>query len=357
MSIFKKLTSLAAVAVLGLLPSAAQSQTYSDVILSGNPLFYWNFNEAGDTDAAIDLVGADVGDNLLPKATPPERLARRPPAGSSSVARPASTAPPLPSSSLARSARRPTPTRGLSKCGFGPKAPIREVDSNTCWRRVARATMHRASCSTTAPMTTSKSSAARRTGDAGPVLINDAWHHLVIGNFGSANDRVDFYLNGVAAGSAAFTGDSPFGTDAIAVGRSVPRRQLQRPDRRDGGLRPHRAVGSGYFREAGRAGDALRGHPTRHARRRQQGRRRQRPRLRVDQRQPLHHAVSWQRRRSRSELHRQLHGLPHLEERGAIQRLRRCIRFPSRRAWRCWSWACSGLADCAAQPDLPSQRG
>lgn len=36
-------------------------------MLSGNPLFYWNFNEAGATDAAIDLVGTDAGDHMLPE--------------------------------------------------------------------------------------------------------------------------------------------------------------------------------------------------------------------------------------------------------------------------------------------------
>jgi hypothetical protein len=61
-----------------------------------------------------------------------------------------------------------------------------------------------------------------RTEGAGPSLVNDVWQHLVIGNFGDANNRIDFYLNGAAAGSVVFNSNLPFGTDQIAVGNSVP---------------------------------------------------------------------------------------------------------------------------------------
>jgi hypothetical protein len=62
----------------------------------------------------------------------------------------------------------------------------------------------------------------QRTGAGGALLVNETWHHLVIGNFGAANDRVDFFLNGASVGSVAYAGDSSFGTDALAVGNSVP---------------------------------------------------------------------------------------------------------------------------------------
>ena len=61
-----------------------------------------------------------------------------------------------------------------------------------------------------------------RTARSGPLLTNDAWQHLLIGNFGADNDRIDCYLNRVAAGSGAYPQTVPFGTNQIAVGNSVP---------------------------------------------------------------------------------------------------------------------------------------
>ena len=64
-SLVKQLVTFTAFGLCSTLASVASSQTYTDIISSGAPLFYWNFNEAGDTDAALDLVGSDAGDNLV----------------------------------------------------------------------------------------------------------------------------------------------------------------------------------------------------------------------------------------------------------------------------------------------------
>jgi hypothetical protein len=218
----KKLNALAMIAVLGLLPKVALSQTYSDVILSGSPLFYWNFNEAGDADAALDLVGTEVGDNLLAEGAA-TRTTSTSTAGGLFLGRSAS----FDGGALTKffsGALSPatSPDAWAVEMWVRPQGP--DPGSRFQYLLEARGPGNNAPGILFDYGTDNNVEVFRgaRTGPAGPVLTNDAWHHLVIGNFGSVTDRVDFYLNGAAAGSAAFTGDSPFGTDAIAVGGSVP---------------------------------------------------------------------------------------------------------------------------------------
>jgi hypothetical protein len=222
MSYLKRLILFSVIAVLGLRPNAGQSQTYSDVVLSGNPLFYWNFNEAGDTDAAIDLVGADVGDNLLPEGNA-TRMASTSTTGGLSLGRAASFDGGALTKFFSGSLSPATdPDAWAIEMWVRPQGP--DPGSRFQYLLEARGPGNNAPGILFDYGTDNNVEVFRgaRTGDAGPVLTNDAWHHLVIGNFGAANDRVDFFLNGVAAGSAVFTGDSPFGTNVIAVGSSVP---------------------------------------------------------------------------------------------------------------------------------------
>jgi hypothetical protein len=223
MSLLKSLNVLSALAVFGLLPGVALSQTYSDVILSGNPLFYWNFNEAGDTDAAIDLVGAETGDNLLAE-------------GNATRATSTSTTGGL---FLGRAAS--FDGAQFSKFYSGTLSPATNPDAWALemWVRPQGADpgdrfdylLEARGGGNNRPGLlfdygfndkVEVFGGGGRTAAGGATLVNDAWQHLVIGNFGDANDRIDFYLNGVAAGSVAFTSNLPFGTDQIAVGNSVP---------------------------------------------------------------------------------------------------------------------------------------
>jgi len=202
--------------------TAARGQTYSNIVLAGNPLFYWSFNEAGDTDAAIDQVGADAGDNLLPEGN-----ATRTSSGSTSGGL-----------SLGRAAS--FDGTQATKFFTGALTPATSPDAWALemWIRPQGADpgdrfdyLLEARGPNNAPGIlfdygnndrVEVFRGGQRTAGGGPALVNDVWQHLVIGNFGAAEDRVDFYLNGLPAGSVAFTGDSPFGTEAIAVGNSVP---------------------------------------------------------------------------------------------------------------------------------------
>nr|MBA3483635.1 LamG domain-containing protein [Pirellulales bacterium] len=198
-------------------------QTYSDVILAGNPLLYWNFNEAGDSDAAIDLVGADVGDNLLAE-------------GNATRVTSASTAGGL---FLGRAAS--FDGTQFSKFYSGTLSPATNPDAWALemWVRPQGADpgdrfdylLEARGGGNNRPgllfdygfnNKVEVFGGGGRTEAGGPSLAGDAWQHVVIGNFGDANDRIDFYLNGVAAGSVAFVPNLPFGTDQIAVGNSVP---------------------------------------------------------------------------------------------------------------------------------------
>jgi len=202
--------------------AVARGQSYSDIVLSGNPLFYWNFNEPGDADAAVDQVGSDAGDNLLPEGNA-TRIGSGTTSGGLALGRAASF-----------------DGTQATKFFSGALTPATSPDAWALemWIRPQGADpgdrfdyLLEARGPNNAPGIlfdygnndrVEVFRGGQRTGSGGPALVSDAWQHLVIGNFGAANDRVDFYLNGAPAGSVAFTGDSPFGTEAIAVGNSVP---------------------------------------------------------------------------------------------------------------------------------------
>lgn len=205
--------------------SAAHAQSYSNYVLSENPLFYWNFDEAGDADPAIDLVGTDPGDNLTAQGNA-TRVNSGSTTGGVSLGRAASfdnTAPTKFYSGTLSPSIDPTgyiiemwvrpqatsiPGRAhylLEARGGGTNQPsvifdyLGPVDNNVelYW--------------------------GGRTGGVGPALVDDVWQHLVIGYYGAAASRIDFYLNGAPAGSMVDLGVAPaFGTTQIAVGNSVP---------------------------------------------------------------------------------------------------------------------------------------
>ena len=201
----------------------AYGQAYSNIVLSGNPLLYWNFNEAGDLDPAIDLVGSDAGDNLLPEGNA-TRAVGGATTGGLTLGRAASfdgtqfskfySGALSPTSDADAWALemwvRPTGTDPGNRFdyvfearGFGINSPgiLFDYGNNDKVEVFG---------------------GGGRTGDVGPALVNDQWQHLVMGYFGSANSRVDFYLNGVAAGSVSYPQFVPFGTNAISIGNSVP---------------------------------------------------------------------------------------------------------------------------------------
>ncbi|RIK85612.1 MAG: hypothetical protein DCC67_03550 [Planctomycetota bacterium] len=214
--------TLAAACMLLLVAQPTAAQTYSNIVLSDGPLFYWNFNEAGDADPAVDLVGADAGDNLLAEGNA-TRVASGATLGGLSLGRAASfdgtqftkffsgslTPATTPDAWALEMWIRPQGADPGDRFDYllearGPNnAPGILFDyGNNDLVEVFRG--------------------GQRTSGAGPALQNDAWSHIVIGNFGAANDRIDFWINGAAGASVAFAGDSPFGTEAIAVGNSVP---------------------------------------------------------------------------------------------------------------------------------------
>lgn len=223
MSFSIRIGSLSLLGVLACLPATCLGQAYSSVILSGNPLFYWGFNEAGDTDAAIDLVGSDAGDNLLPEGNA-TRVASGSTTGGLFLGRAASF-----------------DGSQFSKFYSGALTPAADADAWALemWIRPQGADpgdrfdyiLEARGAGNNLPGIlfdygnndkVEVFGGGGRTAGGGPALVNDAWQHLVIGNFGSANDRIDFYLNGAAAGSVAYPQNAPFGTNQIAVGNSVP---------------------------------------------------------------------------------------------------------------------------------------
>jgi hypothetical protein len=224
----RKILLLAALgALLNLAATAdAQAQGYGESVLADSPLFYWNFNEPGDLDPAIDQVGADAGDNLLPEGNA-TRVASGTTGGGASLGRAAS----FDGTQLTKfysGALSPTvnPDAWAIEMWIRPQGP----DPGTRSDYILEA---RGPGANNVPgILLDYAGGANdvvevfrgaRTGSAGPVLTNNTWHHLVIGYYGAANDQVDFYLNGAPAGSAVgYAGDIPFGTDQIAVGNSVP---------------------------------------------------------------------------------------------------------------------------------------
>ena len=222
-SLKKQLASFTALGLALAMADIAWSQTYTDAILAGNPLFYWSFNEAGDTDAAIDLVGVEVEDNLLPEGNA-TRVAGGSTVGGASLGRAASF-----------------DGTQFSKFYSGTLTPTADVDAwaMEMWVRPTGADPGdrfdyllevRGAASNSPGILFDYGNNDRveafggggRTASGGPALANDVWHHLVIGNFGADNDRIDFYLNGAPAGSVAYPQTVPFGTNQIAVGNSVP---------------------------------------------------------------------------------------------------------------------------------------
>jgi hypothetical protein len=217
------LSSIAAVSVLALTSLRANAQAYSNVIMSGSPLFYWNFNEAGDTDPAIDLVGADVGDNLLPEGNA-TRVASTSTTGGLFLGRAASF-----DGTQFSKFFSVTLSPATNPDAWAVEMWIRPQGDDPGDRQDYLLEARGGGGNRPGILfdygfnnNVEVFGGGGRTEGAGPPLVNDAWHHLVIGNFGEANDRIDFYLNGAAAGSVAFTSSLPFGTDVIAVGNSVP---------------------------------------------------------------------------------------------------------------------------------------
>ena len=203
--------------------SPASAQSYTNAVLAQNPLFYWNFNEAGNTDAAIDLVGVDAGDNLVAEGNA-TRVLSGTTAGGLSLGRSASF-----------------DGTQFSKFYSGALTPATDADAWALefWIRPTGPDpgdrydyiLEARGAAVNSPGIlldygnndrVEVFGGGGRTAGGGPVLANDAWQHLVIGNFGADNDRIDFYLNGAAAGSVAYAETVPFGTNQIAVGNSVP---------------------------------------------------------------------------------------------------------------------------------------
>lgn len=206
-----------------------EAQTYSNVVLSGNPLLYWNFNEAGNADPAIDLVGSESGDYLtaLGNAT---RVASGTTTGGLTLGRAASF-----DGTAATKFFSNTLTPATNPDAWALEMWIRPQGGSDPGTRSHYILESQIPGGANTPgilfdyVGSGRDDnveifrAGTRTGDAGPAIANDVWSHLVIGYFGGANDRADFYLNGVAAGSATGIAiDLPFGTDTIAVGNSVP---------------------------------------------------------------------------------------------------------------------------------------
>jgi hypothetical protein len=203
--------------------SQAARADYTNVVLSGNPLFYWNFNEAGDTAPAADSVGSEAGDALQAEGNA-TRVTSGSTLGGLSLGRAASFDGTQFSKFFSGTLNGATPPDAWAvEMWVRPQGP----DPGDRFQYLLEA---RSPGFNNVPGilfdygNNDKVEVfhGARTGPAGPALVNDAWQHLVIGDFGAANDRVDFFLNGVAAGSAVYTGDSAFGTTQIAVGNSVP---------------------------------------------------------------------------------------------------------------------------------------
>lgn len=207
----------------------ASAQSYSDVVLADNPILYWNFNEAGNTDPAIDLVGNESGDNLaaLGNAT---RVASTSTTGGVTLGRAASF-----DGTFATKFFSNTLTPATNPDAWALEMWIRPQGGNDPGTRSDYILESQIPGGANTPGilfdyvgsglndNVEIFRAGIRTGPAGPAILSDTWSHLVIGYFGGANDRADFYLNGVAAGSAVgIPIDLPFGTDTIAVGNSVP---------------------------------------------------------------------------------------------------------------------------------------
>jgi hypothetical protein len=223
MSALTRKCCLAFICICGSIGGRADGQTYTDVINAGSPLFYWNFNEAGDADAAIDLVGSEAGDNLLPEGNA-TRVASGSTTGGLFLGRAASF-----------------DGTQFSKFYSGALTPPADADAWALemWvRPTGDDPGDRFDYLLEARGNAANSpgilfdygnndkievfGGGGRTAGSGPTLQNNVWYHLVIGNFGAANDRIDFYLNGAAAGSVAYPQTVPFGTNQIAVGNSVP---------------------------------------------------------------------------------------------------------------------------------------
>lgn len=223
--------SMAAISFAVLLSVAdrAEAQSYSSFVLSGNPTLYWNFNEAGNTDPAIDLVGSETGDNLAAQGNA-TRVASGSTSGGVNLGRAASFDNTAPTKFFSNTLTPPTnPDAWALEMWIRPQSG---TDPGTRSHYIIEAQIP-GGPNTPGILFDYVGSgrdnnveifrAGQRTGNAGPAIPNDVWSHLVIGYLGGANDRADFYLNGALAGSATGIAiDMPFGTDTIAVGNSTP---------------------------------------------------------------------------------------------------------------------------------------
>ena len=217
------------ICVCGSLAGRAEGQTYTNLVLSGNPLLYWNFNEAGNTDAAIDQVGSDAGDNLnaLGNAT---RIASTATTGGLSLGRAASFDGTQASRFFSDTLVPVTaPDAWAIEMWIRPQGADPGIRNDYLLEARGAAPNNNNAPGILFDYVGGSNDAVevfragQRTGSAGPTLATDGWQHLVIGYFGSANDRIDFFRNGAAAGSATgFAADAPIGIGVLAVGNSIP---------------------------------------------------------------------------------------------------------------------------------------
>jgi hypothetical protein len=215
-----KLTITLALAVIT--ATQVDAGAYSNAVLSGSPLFYWNFDEAGDLDPALDLVGAEAGDALLPEGNA-TRIASTSTTGGLFLGRAASFDGTQFSKFYSGALHGSTPPDAWAlEMWIRPQGP----DPGDRFDYVLEA---RGGGNNVPGILFDYGNNDRveifggggRTDAGGPALTAN-WQHLVIGYYGAANDRADFFLNGAPAGSVVFAGNIAWGTSQLAVGNSVP---------------------------------------------------------------------------------------------------------------------------------------
>ena len=201
--------------------------SYSTLVLSGGPLYYWNFNEASGN--ALNQVGYPglPQDQLIPQgqASRVPQTAGGPPLGYAASFNGSGTGRfYLADLSISADLAGPWAVE-LWLQQFSPALATYLLEGQLAGGGVNYPSLIQGF---TGAGVLELFGGGDRTGAGGPVLSSAGWHHLVFGYFGSAagdgvSNRQDIYVDGVLASSvsgssAQFPSALPFGSLGMALG-------------------------------------------------------------------------------------------------------------------------------------------
>lgn len=203
--------------------TAHATTVYQQAVLAKNPLLYWTFDEAGDTDDARSMVNDTADNTLSTRFGSATRTASTTTTGGVSLGRAASF------DGTANSNFHASDLFGASM-GFIPT----QLWAVEFWFKVDDSAQYFAESGTADPSliynfgnpnTLEMLSPSGRTGLSGATATPNEWHHVVMAFYGNSlgfNDNLrEFYIDGVLTQSTTDTYSSGFSLQEFTIGSAV----------------------------------------------------------------------------------------------------------------------------------------